>query len=282
MKQSLKHFIRLVNFEFERMYKFLFAVMGILIAANLAGYILLPLEYMNNAREIMRIDSLTTAQFIENNDPFSMYPVSISLWVLGPIALGIIGFIFYSVFIWYREWFGKNTFIYRLLMIPVSRMQIFFAKFLMIVIGVFSLLALQLLSLWIGEIIVSNIVLGEFYTSYNLPQILQLNYIFQIIFPSIGEVFLGSYIIGFVAVLVLFTVILFERSFRIKGLVMGIGYAIACLFFVLSPNLIPTVFKNYHILFDSELILLIFGFSLIVGMISILLSRYLLKHKITV
>lgn len=282
MNQSLKHFIRLVNFEFERMYKFLFTIMGILVVANLAGYVLLPLQYMNNARETMRVDSLTVAQFLENNDPFSMYPVSISLWILGPIALGIIGFLFYSIFIWYREWFGKNTFIYRLLMIPISRMQIFFAKFLMIFIGVFSLLALQIISLWIGEMIVSSLVSSEFYASYNLLEILQLNYILETIFPANWEVFLGSYVIGFVAILVLFTVILFERSYRIKGLIMGIGYAIACLLFVISPNLIPYLVKNHHILFASEILLLIFGLTLIVGAISILISRFLLKHKITV
>ena len=36
--------------------------------------------------------------------------------------------IIYVFFIWYRDWLGKNTFIYRLLMLPTARIQCLFGK----------------------------------------------------------------------------------------------------------------------------------------------------------
>ena len=34
----------------------------------------------------------------------------------------------YVFFIWYRDWLGKYTFAYRLLMLPTTRINIYFAK----------------------------------------------------------------------------------------------------------------------------------------------------------
>ena len=47
---------------------------------------------------------------------------------MGPIALCVAVLIIYVFFIWYRDWFGKNTFIYRLLMLPTASIQYLFSK----------------------------------------------------------------------------------------------------------------------------------------------------------
>ena len=47
---------------------------------------------------------------------------------MGPIALCVVVLIIYVFFIWYRDWLGKNTFIYRLLMLPTARIQCLFSK----------------------------------------------------------------------------------------------------------------------------------------------------------
>ncbi|GEL66407.1 hypothetical protein [Marinilactibacillus psychrotolerans] len=282
MKNQLKHFIRLVNFEFERMYKFLFSIMTILILTNLAGYIIGPLAYVKNANDIMKSESLNVSQYIEFYGSFSLESITGSLWIQGPIALGIIGFLFFSIFIWYREWLGKNTFIYRLLMLPISRMHIYFAKLLMVFIGIFSLLSLQIFSLWIGSLILPNLIPAGFFNAMTISEVISRGTIFPILLPNILEVFLGAYGLGLVSILVLFTIILLERSYHIKGLLLGILYATICFGFVVSPNLILVIFKNNFILFNSELIILMSIFAFIVGVSSILISRYLLKNKITV
>ena len=75
MKKHLKHFIRLVNFEFERMFKFLASIMAIVVISNLVGFVVVPLSYMSSANEMMQRESWTVQQFIDNNELFSIYNV---------------------------------------------------------------------------------------------------------------------------------------------------------------------------------------------------------------
>ena len=50
------------------------------------------------------------------------------MWFLGPIALCIAALIIYVFFIWYRDWLGKNTFAYRLLMLPTDSNEYLFSE----------------------------------------------------------------------------------------------------------------------------------------------------------
>lgn len=281
MKKQLKHFIRLVNFEFERMFKFLASIMAIVVISNLVGFIVVPLSYMSNANETMQRESWTVQQFIENNEYFSIYNVFRSFWMTGPIALGVIGLLLFSIFIWYREWFGKNTFVYRLLMLPVPRMQIYFSKLLVILVGIFSLLSIQLIMLWIGNQIVPNMVSSDLYQELGVAELINGSALSFMIHDNIYE-FSAIYGAGIVVLLVLFTAILLERSFRIKGLIFSFIYCIVALAIIISPLLIPFVAQNDYILFTSEQVGLHAGMIVIVGVSSIFTSRYLLKHKITV
>lgn len=281
MKKQLKHFIRLVNFEFERMFKFLASIMVIVVISNLVGFIVVPLSYMSNANEMMQRESWTVQQFIDNNEMFSIYNVFRSFWMTGPIALGVIGLLLFSIFIWYREWFGKNTFVYRLLMLPVPRMQIYFSKLLVILVGIFSLVSLQLIMLWIGNQIIPNMVSNDLYQELGVTELISGSALSFMIHNNIYE-FLASYGTGIVALLVLFTAILLERSYRVKGLIFGFVYCVVVLAITISPLLVPFIAKNDYILFTSEQVTLHTLMIVIVGMISIFVSRHLLKHKITV
>ena len=66
--------------------------------------------------------------FIEQYGTLSFFDITQSTWFIGPIALCIAMLIIYVFFIWYRDWLGKNTFIYRLLMLPTNRLNIYLAK----------------------------------------------------------------------------------------------------------------------------------------------------------
>ena len=67
-----------------------------------------------------------------------------SEWFVMPIVLCIAMLMIYVFFIWYRDWFGKNTFIYRLLMLPTERINIYFAKLTAIMLLVLGLITLQI------------------------------------------------------------------------------------------------------------------------------------------
>ncbi|MFC6464680.1 hypothetical protein ACFP65_06740 [Marinilactibacillus sp. GCM10026970] len=282
MKKQLTHFIRLVNFEFERMFKFLVGIMAIVVVSNLIGFIYVPLSYMSYARETMASQSLSIAQYLSTYSPFSLNTVLGSLWIYGPLALGIIGFMFFAIFTWYREWFGKNTFVHRLLMLPISRMYIYSAKVLTVFLGIFSLLTLQYIVIWIGQFISRSLISSEFYIRVSLANAFDSNQILQFLLPSSVELFFTFYLLGFLFILVLYTAILLERSYRIRGFLMGLVFGIFSLLLVVSPHLLPTILRNHYILFPSEQLLATLLLSIVVGIVSIGLSRYLLKHKITI
>ena len=86
-------------------------------------------------------------EFIEHYGKMSFLNFSQSAWFLGPIAVCGVTLIIYVFFIWYRDWFGKNTFSYRLLMLPTARINVYLAKATTILLYVLGLVALQLLLL---------------------------------------------------------------------------------------------------------------------------------------
>ena len=60
----------------------------------------------------------------------------------------------------------------------------------------------------------------------------------SIFFPNTFIEFVLYYGGGMAAVFIVFTAILFERSFRIKGIIYGVLYCAASLFFFFAPILV--------------------------------------------
>ena len=282
MKETMKALLKLINFELDRMSKFLYALMGFTLVSNLIAYTLLPIRFMNQINEYMRINNASIEETIDSFGRFFFYDITESLWLVGPIFMGITGLLFYSIFTWYREWFGKNTFAYRLLLLPTARMNIFFSKLIVVFIGIFTLIATQMLSLAIGYPIVSMIIDPSFMGDISLMQALHMNLAYHYIFPINIWMFLMVNGIGLILLIVLFTFILMERSFGLRGIILGVPYAALALLVVLFPVFIPRILQNHYILYSSEMVMLeVFAFTL-VGIISLATSRYLINHKITV
>ena len=85
-------------------------------------------------------------------------------WFGIPIIFCIAMLMIYVFFIWYRDWFGKNTFIYRLLMLPTERITIYFSKLTAILFFVLGLVALQIVLMLIEIQIINSIVSADFLT----------------------------------------------------------------------------------------------------------------------
>jgi hypothetical protein len=203
-----------------------------------------------------------------------------SIWFAGPIAICIVTLLIYLFFIWYRDWIGKNTFIYRLLMVPTARINLYLAKATTILIMVVGLIALQLLLLPVENKILQLIVPADFRIDLTVHEIFMHSW-FAILFPKTFMEFFIHYGGGLMAVLVLFTAILFERSFRWKGIVLAIIYCVLATLIFLLPMLVDSILLNDYF-YPIELFGLQFLTGLIVIVGSIWLSHYLLKNKITV
>jgi hypothetical protein len=184
--------------------------------------------------------------------------------------------LFYVFFIWYRDWFGKNTFICRLLMLPTERMNLYWAKLTAILAFVLGLVALQLvlfpLHLWLfGQMLPPDIGLAVSVSGFILH-----DQIFQILIPPTFLDFVLYYGAGVLGVAVVFTAILIERSYRLKGLVGGTLYAAAAGI----AMLIPQSFRGF--LYPIEIFWLMLGIGIALLGISLWISRLLLTRKITV
>lgn len=277
----MKSYLRLTEFELGRFFRLYLTLMGMTILTQIIGIVVVANDYMGEANRSIYEESMSKQEFLDGFGYISLLKFVQTIWFLAPIAICITALLLYVFMIWYRDWFGKNTFIYRLLMLPTARINLFFAKATAILLMVFGLVALQIILLYVEGIILDWIVPGEFMIEMTIQQISHSFPELRILYPPTFTEFILYYGTGLMAVFILFTAILLERSFRWKGLLLGIGYVGLATAFFLLPIILPAMFdKTYLYPMEWLIIQSIFGIILIV--ISIGLSRYLLKKRITV
>ncbi len=223
---------KLLNWEIVRFSKFYGALLVITLLSQFFGIWLEANSYMNRAEEMMDRNSISAVQFAEQYGKISISNGYQSIWFEGPISLCAATLILYIFLIWYKEWFGKSTFAYRLLMLPTSRMNVYLAKLSAIVLFVLGLVAFQLMLIPIQISVFDAMVPSEFKQAVTISSLIHSHPFLQTLLPSYFIEFVLYYGVGVMGVVVLFTAILLERSFRYKGIAAGIlysGAALACL-----------------------------------------------------
>lgn len=210
----------------------------------------------------------------------SLLDITRTLSFIGPIAFGGVVLIIYVFFIWYRDWLGKNTFSYRLFMLPTARIHIYLAKATTVLLYVLGLVALQLFLLPVESRILQWMVPNEFRTDFSVSEIINFSNL-NILFPTTFIEFVLYYGGGMLAVCIVFTAILFERSYRMKGIIYGILYSALSLFIFFLPIILDEfVFNNYFYL--TELFFMECFTGLLVLACTIWTSNFLMKNKIRV
>lgn len=277
----MKNYLKLTNFELSRFMKIYLVLIAIVIVSQIAGVIVLSKGYLARMQEAIYEDGMSQAAFLEMYGDFSFIDVVGSLWFMGPIGLSAAGLIFYVFLIWYRDWFGRNTFIYRLLMLPTNRLNVYLAKVTSIMLMVMGLVAIQLGLLIAENRILKLIVPKAFRTDLDVPTIIKHSQYLEVLAPQTFTEFVLYYGMGFMAVTIVFVGILLERSYRLKGIIMGAIYAVlACLVFFLPIFVDEMISGGYF--YMNEVIMLEIVVGAIVIACSIWLSNYLLKNKVTV
>jgi len=275
----MKRFLKLVNFEFNRFFKIYLVLIGMTIIFQLVGLFFQARSYLSKANKLIYEDLMPKEEFLNMYGPMTMHSFMNSLWFAGPIAICIVTLLIYVFFIWYRDWLGKNTFIYRLLMLPTNRINIYLSKAVTILLFVLGLVALQLILFTIESEMLTWLVPDDLRLDLSLLQITSYPYLF-LLFPKTLFEFVIFYGIGMIAVLSLFTFIIFERSFRLKGIVVGAIY-LAISFGILILPLFTDIMMNGYF-YPMELFLLEVLAALVVISGSVWTSYYLLNHKIRV
>ncbi|WLR42348.1 hypothetical protein LC087_16810 [Bacillus carboniphilus] len=246
-----------------------------------SGELLTLQLYMNELKKIMKdnelvfSNSVSRENFMESYGPFSIHYVS--NWIDLSIAIAVVTLLIYVFFIWYRDWLGKNTFSYRLLMLPTARINIYFAKATTILICILGLLALQVLLLPIESTIIKSLVPSEFRADLPIYDINNSSSL-VLFLPGTFLDFLLYYGFGTVCVFVVFTAILFERSYRIKGIIWGALYCVVSFVIFLLPLIVDAFLLDYYF-YLLDLLLIEAGVALLILASSIWTSNYLLKNK---
>lgn len=277
----MKRYLKLVNFEFNRFAKLFAILLGIVLAVQMTGVIVICRSYLQEADEAIYKEQMSQAEFLDMFGMLSFEQIVGSVWFLGPIALAIAAVAFYIFFIWYRDWFAKNTFIYRLLMLPTTRLNLFFAKLSTILLVTFGFVGFQLMILPLETRLMQWMVPKDFRADMALHDIMNLLMKLHILFPQTFTEFILHYGMGTVVVSVIFTAVLFERSFRWKGILLGVIYGIIAIGVLISPVILQyEVF--YEFFYPGEMLLLELAAGLVVLAGSIWISNFLLKKKIRV
>lgn len=280
----MKKFINLLNFELNRFLKFLLPALVIAVVMQLASVLNLVFSYNKKAKSIMASGPGTVQSVVNDINTLSMRDLTGSGLFNYSLVLLVSIFVFYSFFVWYRDWLGKNTFIYRLLMLPIGRFQIFLTKSLSFLIGGFLVFSVQFGLFFIESALMKQLIVQqEFFVSLNIHDIHPMyDFMFGTIFPNSMIEFLSTYGFAFAALVVLFTAIILERSFGIKGLISGVVYlgAFISAYTFLSGlayyDFLPFVIK------PSQAYLISIAFHFVAIAISMFLSNFLLTRKIKV
>ncbi|TFB25102.1 hypothetical protein E3U55_01535 [Filobacillus milosensis] len=278
----MKNFIKLANFEFNRMSKLLFALMGFVLVVQLGAVFYETSTFMSKFNQYMENEQLTREQALMNFDTISFGAVMGNILFFGPIFICVGAILFYIFLIWYRDWLGKNTFVYRLLMLPTERFNIFLSKLTTVLMATFGLVAFQLVAILIERSVFNLLIPDDLRQEVYFNQLMNTYPFTRILLPTNFDEFLIFYGTGILSVVVIFTVILLERSFRIKGIALGILYGLAMVGLVLSPIIINEEWFLDHYFYLSEIFWIEVVVSLIALALSMIISRKLLNDKVRV
>src|SRR5690625_2007372 len=121
-------FIKLLNFEFNRFFKFYLRIFILTTISQLSGGFIIIRQYLSRMHESISEGRMSAENYIEQFGKMTIFEILYSYSFTIPIAIGATGLLIYMFFIWYRDWFAKNAFIYRLLTLPINRMHLFWSK----------------------------------------------------------------------------------------------------------------------------------------------------------
>ncbi|MDU3336164.1 hypothetical protein [Paraclostridium bifermentans] len=274
----MNRILTLYNIEFKRIYKLYFLLIGTLFIANLGGVMktlydsVKRISLENNLP--MNIDILKTNLGYSFINEFTKNDI----YVYGSMALGvaILFCLLYATIIWYRDYYSKSKTIYTLLSLPQPRFNIYLAKLIMVIVMIYGVIACQFL-FWYIDLNIIKILAGisspNFANVYSnmMQSVNQIN----VVSPYLLDFLMIDLFGVILSVVVIFTGVLIERSFKKVGVLLGVGYIlitiIGYVFIIgLDSGILGNLLLN-HIMYYIVLL-----------MVSILISYRLINKRVCV
>ena len=267
----MNNILTLYDMEFKRIYKIYFALIGILFASNI-GATLFSIYNMSSGRyyiegEPINIQVLKSEEGIKYIYEYLIGDLTFTTKMV--VAFSVLLCLLYSLVIWYRDYFSKSKTIATLLMLPQNRFNIYIAKFITVTSMIFGVISVQILFWFIDLVIIKSIlnVNVEGFTNVFETMLVAQNRFSNLIFSQPID-FLMIDVLGVaLAVIVMFTGVIIERSYNKIGVILGVGYILISIILYISLT------SQYAQYVDILLNIVIF-------VISVLVSRTLLNKRI--
>lgn len=275
---SMNRTWKLLQFEFNRLWKVLVGLILFNMVVQPLGVIWSTYRYFN--RDVSAGTTLempgTVARALAFNEVTQSGIVTLA------ILFTVFALIFYTFYTWYREWYGKSRFSYRLMMIPGNRMQVYFAKLLALYIGVLLLVALQIVLLAVGNWIFEWVLSEDVIRPIHLFELYYWNAFGNEIFLPVLQIMINRYVMGFMTLNIVFVGILLERSFGLAGFISGLAfYLISLIGSVAVISVIGGQAYKWYLFYDEALYVM-YGIMVLYTLICIGISHYLINHRLRV
>lgn len=275
---SMNRTWKLLQFEFNRLWKVLVGLILFNMVVQPLGVIWSTYRYFD--RDVSAGTTLempgTVARALAFNEVTQSGIVTLA------ILFTVFALIFYAFYTWYREWYGKSRFSYRLMMIPGNRMQVYFAKLLALYIGVLLLVALQIVLLAVGNWIFEWVLSEDVIRPIHLFELYYWNDFGNEIFLPVLQIMINRYVMGFMTLNIVFVGILLERSFGLAGFISGLAfYLISLIGSVAVISVIGGQAYKWYLFYDEALYMM-YGIMVLYTLICIGISHYLINHRLRV
>ena len=192
------------------------------------------------------------------------------------IGLGLIAMLFFSGWIWYREFWGRGTFMMRLLTLPTKRIQLFISKFITVMMMILGLIAVQWFALVIEYQLFTAWLDGQGIVQQDTFADVRKLEVFSLLYPTSLVNFIVHVILIAFVVLTVFTFVLVERSLWQRTMLSPLA-SVALIAGILAIPSIIFYFSESYLFMDELVLLLIGGFLFSVAVLTFIARQYLQK-----
>ena len=259
--------LTLYNIEFKRIYKLYLSLIGALFIGNLLA-IFKVINYTINriANENKLVKSFSLLKTNLGQD-FITHTARYGVYFYTTIILAIAVFIClgYAAYIWYRDYFSNSKTIYTLLSLPQPRFNIYLAKLMVVVFMIYGVIISQVL-FWDIDLNILKLISGIGSSGFtNVYKMIQHNIELKLISPYFSDFLMIDFLGIILAVVVIFTGVLIERSFKKIGIILGTLYIVFSIigyfYIIINQTFVSDGLLFKHIVYY----IFIFGLSLFIS-----------------
>ena len=271
--------LTLYDIEFKRIKKIYFSTLGLLILGNIALFIFYLNLITKETENILNIKG--GLKLLKSNEAYRIVEsgeIIYSLYKLSSffMILGIIWCLYYSLMIWYKDFFSKTKVAYTLFTLPLNKFNIFLSKLIIVVSFIYGVVITQHI-IWIFQSLIIDAIVGmnitEIIDIINYNNYINIIWMGGLLYPI--EISMYYLIAPIELVTVMFTGVMIHKSFDKIGVFLAILYIILTGFFYIfiSRNCIS---------YTDELLKGHIFYYITVETLSLIMSYKLLNKRIQV